>query len=474
MIDPLRYQEVARPDAPFLMWPLAPSGQALTFAETARAARRWARACRDVGAEPGARIAIVGDNSVDWVTAALGCLAGRYTCVPLNVRHPDRRLRELAEEVDVSAVVALGDWADTDFGQISVVHEPGGELGDVPPFDPDSVATIFFTSGTTGRPKAVPHTWNQHAASAAASAFNLGVVPHDDWLCTLPLFHVGGLAIVFRSLLYGTRLTLHRRFDAERVLQSIEDGATLVSLVPTMLKRLLDTDPSRLKASRLRAVLLGGGPATMGLFQSARDIDLPVFQTYGMTEAASQITTMPPGAALDRIGSAGLPIFGAEIAIRDDTGDPLPVGDVGNIWARGPMITHGYLDRPEANASAFDDGWFFTGDFGRVDEDGFLKVESRRDDLIVTGGENVYPAEVESLLAAHHAIEEVAVVGEADEEWGERVVAFVVSTADQAELERFARDVLAPFQLPREWRFIDELPRNPSGKILRRALTGDA
>jgi O-succinylbenzoic acid--CoA ligase len=340
--------------------------------------------------------------------------------VPLNTRDP-----QLA--VDVKAVL----------------DEPlTGDEADVPlreQVDPDAVAVIIHTSGTTAAPKPVGLTYGNFAASAEASAANLGVEPDDRWLCAMPLFHVGGLSILTRSAIYGTCAVIHERFDPGRMKESLESGeATLVSVVATMLRRLraagLRAAPS------LRAALVGGGPVPRDLLEWGDQLGLPFVPTYGMTETCSQIAT-------PRL----LP--GVEVRTSAD----------GELLVRGPMVAPGAIGA---------DGWLHTGDRGRVDPDGTLHVEGRIKDTIVTGGENVAAPEVEEALLAHPAVEDAAVVGRPDEEWGEVVVAYVVAPngVTDAELIAHCRERLAGYKVPRAIERIAEVPRTESGKALKGRL----
>jgi len=313
--------------------------------------------------------------------------------------------------------------------------------------------TVLFTSGTTGAPKAVVLTRLNHEASAIASAWNLGVAPDDRWLCVLPLHHIGGLAILLRSAMYGTTAVLHERFDAERVVAAIEAGeVSLVSLVPTMLRRMREAGLSG--PGGVRAILLGGGPVPRDLLEWAAAIGLPVLQTYGMTETASQIATLRAGEAVAHHGSAGRPLPGVELA----------VDGAGEILVRGPMVSAGALSA---------DGWLHTGDRGHLDEDGFLHVEGRIDDVIVTGGENVAAVEVEQALLSHPAVADAAVAGRPDPDWGRAVTAWVVLATHVAdsELAAHCRARLAGFKVPKEFIRVDELPRNAAGKLQRAKLS---
>jgi o-succinylbenzoate---CoA ligase len=305
--------------------------------------------------------------------------------------------------------------------------------------DPDELHSVILTSGTTGAPKQVELTYGNHRASALASAERLGLGSGDRWLCCLPLFHVGGLAILLRSVICATTALLHPGFDVERVRAELEDGrASLISLVPTMLGRLRDAGLR--SAPGLKAMLLGGGSVPDELLAAT---DLPVVATYGMTETASHIATRAPG----------------EAGARPLTGVELEIGDQGEVLVRGPMVAPGALAP---------DGWLHTGDRGRL-EDGLLRVEGRLKELIVTGGENVSAVEVEEVLGAHPAVKDAAVVGLPDPEWGEAVTAFVVlgDHASGEELIDWCRERLAGYKVPKRVEQVPGLPRNAAGKLLR-------
>jgi O-succinylbenzoic acid--CoA ligase len=321
----------------------------------------------------------------------------------------------------------------------------GDAATDVPlrtSFDPDVVHSVIRTSGTTGVAKAVELTYANHAASALASAGGLGVQPDDRWLCPLPLHHVGGLNVLIRSAINSTTVVLHERFDAARVKATFEAGeVTLASLVPTMLVRLRDAGLT--SAPGLRAIALGGGPIPAGLLDWAAGTGIPVVPVYGMTESCSQVVA----------GSPGRPLPGVELQIAPD----------GEILVRGAMVAPGELGA---------DGWLHTGDLGRLDEDGGLHVLGRLKELIVTGGENVAPLEVEQTLLAHPAVADAGVAGLPDPDWGEAVTAFVVLGAPAAadELLAWCRERLAAFKVPKAIHAVERLPRNSGGKLQRDRL----
>jgi O-succinylbenzoic acid--CoA ligase len=302
--------------------------------------------------------------------------------------------------------------------------------------DPADVFVVIHTSGTTGAPKPVELTYGNFHASAVANAANLGVEPEDRWLCCMPLFHVGGLSILTRSVINQTEAVIHDGFDVDKVKKALADEhITLVSLVPTQLSRLLEAGA---QAPQLRAALIGGGPIPVRLLADACDAGIDVIPTYGMTETCSQVWT-------------GRPLPGAEIAN----------GPGGELLIRGPMVA------PKAIA---EDGWLHTGDRGHIDEQGNLTVEGRIADTIVTGGENVAAAEVEEVLISHPLVDDVAVVGRPDPEWGQVVTAYVVGTANPSELRAYARQRLAGYKVPKQIRHTREIPRNAAGKILRGRL----
>lgn len=342
----------------------------------------------------------------------------------------------------------------------------------------ERAALVLQTSGTSGRPKAAVLSLENLIASARASAELLGSCEGDRWLLCLPLYHIGGLSILIRSALLGTSVVLHERFDAPRVASALEeDRITQVSFVATMLAGVMEVRGDRPAPGSLALVLLGGGPASQELLSRARRLEYPLAPTYGLTEAASQIATRPPAAPVADEGdlAAGLqPMPGVEIRIVDAEGAPVETGCDGEIEVRGPIVMSGYLDDPRATANAIHDGWLATGDVGRLDPKGRLRVLDRRADLIVSGGENVYPAEIESILTTHPEIEDAGVVGVPDEEFGARPLAFIVLrrgvSSAPTDLEAFCRARLARYKIPVEFIEVSELPRTASGKLLRRKL----
>ncbi len=343
--------------------------------------------------------------------------------------------------------------------------------------DSDSARALLwlYTSGTTGAPKAAEISQVALHASARGHEQLIGLAPGELWLACMPLFHVGGLSILIRCTLAGACAELHDRFEPERVRAALVSGRiALVSLVPTMLARVLDAWGERPAPPALRCVLLGGAGAPPALLARARALGFPLAPTYGLTEAASQVATRLPGESREPLGGRLRPLPGSELRIVDDAGEEAPPGIAGEICVRGPTLMTRYVGRPEETARALTGGWLHTGDVGRLDAEGGLEVLDRRADLIVSGGENVYPAEVEAALLAHPAVAEACVVARPDSELGARPVAWIVlhpgARVSEEDLRAHCRERLARYKLPVAFELASELPRNAAGKLLRHAL----
>lgn len=480
----LAWRAAVTPDRVALRW----SGGELTFRALSAAADRLARQLASLGVQAGDRVAVGLSNRLELVLLVHAVSRLGALLAPLNVRLTARELGPMLVEIAPRVVIGEAGTSevlraaltgsdetallDVDRGDLDAL--PEAEVGLAREVDLAAPHTIVFTSGTTERPKGVVLTYGNHWWNAIGSQLNLGLLPEDAWLVCLPLFHVGGLSILFRSVLGGFPAVLHERFDPESANQAIEKGVTLVSVVGTMLWRMLEAHGSRPYPVHLRAVLLGGGPAPLPLLERCAALGVPVLQTYGLTETASQLATLAPTDVLRKLGSAGKPLYPNQLRIVREDGSLAGPGEVGEIEVRGPVVTPGYWRRPELTATAFREGWLRTGDLGWLDEEGYLYVLDRREDLVVTGGENVYPAEVEAVLLAHPAVAEAAVVGVPDVEWGQRVVAAVVLRAGARvtaqELQAWCRERLAGYKVPREIRFVDVLPRTASGKLQRGAV----
>jgi O-succinylbenzoic acid--CoA ligase len=339
---------------------------------------------------------------------------------------------------------------------------------DTPMVDLDAPAAIVFTSGTTARPRAVVLSHGNLTASADAWAAVLLPRPTDRWLACLPLFHVAGLAIIVRAARWGVPVEIVPRFRPDQVARRFAAGISHCSIVGSQLGPLIESVGGPPPAT-LRALLVGGGPLPEALIVRARSAGFPVLTTYGMTETASGIAVggADPTTRADVVALRPLP--GVDVRIMD----PDAAG-VGGILVRGPMVSARYLDDPASTAVRSRDGWLETGDLGRVDGRGCLHVLDRRDDLIVSGGENVSPAEVEAALLEFPGVRDAAVVGQPDPVWGSVPVAAVVAAVGaaltDADLERHCRERLAGYKVPVRFHRFEELPRNATGKLVRREV----
>lgn len=344
---------------------------------------------------------------------------------------------------------------------------------------PTAAATILYTSGTTGRPRGAILTWSNHEASAAAWASALDPRPSDRWLLALPVHHVAGIGTIVRAALAGSAVVCAGDgFDADRVRDLIgRERITHVSVVAATLDRLLDALPAGWSAPSLRAVLLGGGPWRTEAVRRALAAGLPIVTTYGMTETASGVTALPTDLVARHPGASGRALAGATVSVEID-GRPAHPGEVGEIVVAGPMVFDGYLGDPAATDLALVGGRLRTGDLGSLDADGLLTVADRRDDLIVSGGENVYPAEVEAVLREHPAVLDAGVVGVPDARWGAVPVAVVTLrdglAVDPTAIRAYARERLAGHKVPARVVVAPAIPRTAAGKILRRDLRAAA
>jgi O-succinylbenzoic acid--CoA ligase len=455
-----------------------------SYVELLTCARAGAGELEARGARPGECVAIALAPGLDFAYALHACLLLGAIAVPVDLRLRESERRAVQEGAAVVLEEPLrARAAGSDAPTAASVSRGAVELHDL-----DAVAAVIHTSGTTSAPRPIELTYGNFLWSALGSAVALGRDPRERWLCALPLAHVGGLSILLRSAIYGTTAVVHPRFEVEPVLTALmgssTDGGervaggeraargdaaqgpvTLVSLVATTLARLLDAGLEHPPA--LRCALTGGGPVPPALIERAAAAGVPVSLTYGLTEACSQVTTTPLATLADgrhRAGArasqapptAGPPLFCTGVRVQED----------GEILIHGPTVARG---------AASADGWLRSGDLGRLNGEGCLEVTGRKADTIVSGGENVAPAEVEAVLEEHPAVLEAAVMGRAHERWGEAVTALIVVRpgAELAEgvLRAHCAARLAPYKVPKQIALVaGPLPRTRSGKLLRREL----
>ncbi|HET8658793.1 MAG TPA: AMP-binding protein [Micromonosporaceae bacterium] len=474
-------------------------GAAELAERTAAAAGRYAAA----GLEPGDRLVMSAVASVDLVVAYVAALRYGLTVVPVNTAYSGPELAAVV--AGAKPALALLDEADRATGlelrccPPDLAGLPAGVAD--PPLDaarPDDVALVVYTSGTTGQPKGAPLTHANLLASVHAVRLAWRWTPQDRLALCLPLFHVHGLGVgLHGTLAVGGCAVVLPRFTPAGVAEAVTaHGATMFFGVPTMYHRLAES-PYLADLRRLRLAVSGSAPLPAQLHAAvAAGSGQQVLERYGMTETMMLVSN--PYAGPRRPGTVGLPLPGVSVRLR-----PQP-GGVAEIEVRGPNVISGYLDSPEASAAAFTpDGWFRTGDLGVLDEDGYLTISGRAKELIITGGYNVYPREVEEVLRSHPGVADAAVVGAPSTEWGEAVVAFVVPAAGdpgppgggpvqpsgdpswsggasgppeerlerlREQLEEWCAGRLAPYKRPRVWRWVDAVPRNPLGKVLRHRL----
>jgi long-chain acyl-CoA synthetase len=488
----------AAPDRPVAVF----DGGRLTYRELDQASDRLAAGLAAAGIEPGDRVALQLPNIAQFLISYFGILKAGGVVVPLNVL---LRAPEIAFHLGDSGARVLITWAGVlaeaakgaeaaGTGAIYAVGAAAGSGpavplerlldGTAPPREmatrqPTDTAVVVYTSGTTGRPKGAELTHIQLYMNADIPGRLFDVQPDDVVVTVLPLFHVFGLSSIMDVCVrFGCTMSLVPRFTPAAVLAAIQrDRATIFEGVPTMFADLLACpDIASYDLSSLRVAISGGASIPAPVLDAFEQrFGLVILEGYGMTETAST-TTFNPSAEERRAYSVGKPIWGTQTQVWDDEGRPLPPGPehVGEIVTRGLHVMKGYLNQPEATAAAFTGDWLHTGDLGYFDQDGFLFIVSRKKELIIRGGYNVYPSEIENVLHAHPAIAEAAVVGIPDERLGEEVMAVVIlRTAmdlPEHELIVYCRERLAAYKCPRVFQFRTELPKNTFGKVLKDEL----
>ncbi len=486
------------PDRPVALF----SQGRLTYRELDVASDRLAASLEAIGVKPGDPVALQLPNIPQFLISYFGILKAGAIVVPLNVM---LKAPEMAFHLGDSGAGVLITWEGVlaeaakgaeaaGLGQIYAVGHPADDvvahpferlLGvDVPGFEmvtrePMDTAVIVYTSGTTGRPKGAELTHMQLYMNADIPGRLFDVKPDDIVITVLPLFHVFGLSSILNCCVrFGCTMSLIPRFSAAEVLAAIQrDRATIFEGVPTMFADLLGyPDLESHDLSSLRVAISGGASIPAPVLDAFEErFGLIILEGYGLTETAST-TTFNVSADERRAYSVGKPIWGTQTQVWDDQGRPLPPGPehVGEVVTRGMHVMKGYLHNPEATAAAITDGWLHTGDLGYFDEDGFLFIVSRKKELIIRGGYNVYPSEIENVLHAHPAVAEAAVVGVPDERLGEEVMAVVIRRQEvelfEHELVAYCRERLAAYKIPRIFEFPSELPKNTLGKILKDEL----
>jgi acyl-CoA synthetase (AMP-forming)/AMP-acid ligase II len=491
--------EHERPDDPALTY----AGTTRTWAELARRVRQNAAAQRAAGLVPGDRVAVLDLNHPSCLEVTLACAQAGTANAVVNFRLAppeivyvinDAKARvlfvgpEFAAAVEqvrdelpsVELVVPVGGDADG-YEAWLAAHEPDPAVHTA---DPADCFVQLYTSGTTGFPKGAQLTHRGMLSHSSNVAHDFDLDGDSRVQVAMPLFHVGGTSYALLAVSRGAHVVMLRTPDPAAVVESLESQRiTHTFLVPALLAAMTQVPGvGERDFSALRALSYGASPMPLPVMRACLKLFPGVMhQVYGMTEACGVVSSLGPAdhgdpAVAHRLVSAGTPIHGVEIEIRDPaTGDPVPTGEPGEIWVRTEQLLGGYWGRPEATAAAITpDGWLRTGDGGHMDGDGYVYVTDRIKDMIISGGENIYPAEIERVLAEHPAVADVAVIGVPDERWGEVPKAVVVpdpgTTVDPDALIAWCREHLAAFKCPKSVDLLDELPRNPTGKVLKKEL----
>jgi acyl-CoA synthetase (AMP-forming)/AMP-acid ligase II len=475
---------------------VADSGQVLSFARLAAGVEDLARRLAGLNVRRGDRVAFALPNGPDVVLLLLAVVATGATAAPLNPAYTQPEfeffLRDIGPKLLLipasGATAASAAAAATGVALAGVSPAAGGppELlangaaGAAPrsfePGSPDDVAVVLHTSGTTSRPKQVPLLQRNLMASARTIAAHYRLGTEDVSFCVMPLFHIHGLvASTFAALGGGGAVLVPRRFTPRRFWpQARERGATWLSAGPTLHRMILDAadDAGPIATLRFARSCSSALPAAL-LYRAEHEYGAPMLEAYGMTEASHQMTAnpLPPAARIP--GSVGVPA-GTEIRIVDSGGRDVPGGSPGEVVIRGPGLTPGYIGNPAANAEAFIEGWFRTGDLGLINDDGYLFLQGRLKEMILRGGENIAPAEIEEVLLSHPAVRDAACFGVPDAKYGELVGAAVSLVADVSarELTDLCRQRLAAFKVPATIDVLEEIPRTPTGKPQRRKAAG--
>lgn len=462
---------------------------------------RLASALRSSGLKAGDRLAILSYNSTNVFEIFHACCAIGVIAVPLNWRLSDRELRGLVNDCSPAGIMSDSSLADRaamlaehgSMGFSLVWGTPADDdyesaIAGAPRLTDSHESTsatplvIIYTSGTTGEPKGVVHTIGSVIANMQNSAFAGEISSDSVCLTVLPTFHVAGLHLFPNAaIMHGGTVVVLPVFEPEQTLtalSSTELGVTHFCGVPAIFQ-FMSKSPAFDTADFADVLCaVGGAPVPDALLRQWSSRGVRMMSVYGITEAGSTVLAMPPRAVPDEATAVGIPAVHAECAIRSSDGHDLPAGDVGELWIRGPMLAAGYWERSADTAAAIVDGWLKSGDAAKIDDDGFVHIVDRWKDMYISGGENVYPAEIENVLYQHADVVLASVIGVDHERWGESGVAFMVlsegATCTPDELRQWCRDRLAGYKVPTEFRIVEDLPRNATGKIMKNQLRSGA
>ena len=476
------------------------SGRRFSYTELNGRSNQVAHALRSIDVAHGDRVGLLLMNGTEFIETFFAVAKIGAVNVPLNWRlvadEPEFILDDAGVTVllfsqEFSEVVAelrsrgdktqISSWIQVDAepidGAVSYEDWMSSASSDEPQLEggDDDLAFIMYTSGTTGLPKGVMHSHDTVLWANITNATTADMQHYDRFLNALPLFHVGALTPVVTSVFVGGSITLMKAFDPAASWDLIRDEKINTTLmVPIMLQFMLLTyDAENHDTSTLRNVISGAAPVPVSLIETYTEMGIEIHQVYGLTETCGPACIISSEDAIERAGSTGKAFTFTEVQVVDDNGNPCEAGEAGEVLVKGPHIMLGYWNRPEANAEALVDGWLKTGDVATMDSEGFVTIVDRVKDMLISGGENVYPAEIENVLLAHEKINDAGVIGIPSKKWGESPLAVIVR-ADDSISEQDVMDhcvgKLAPFKTVKAVEFIDVIPRNASGKILKREL----
>lgn len=485
----------------------------LTYGELWEQVRRLGNALRALGVRRGDRVGVLQTNSEQYVTAYYATAAIGAVFVPLNYRAKPPELEYMIETAGIAVLLVGGrylglidelrprlssvrtfvtlDTPRADLPALQALIDAASEEFDEEPIDDDDVSILMYTSGTTSLPKGVMLRFNDFTAYVVGNTDMADGTPRGTALLSAPLYHIAGATNIMTSLWTGRRLVLLPQFDPTAWLEAVQaEQVTHAFVVPTMMKQLIDhPEFARYDLSSLQNLSYGGAAMPFPVIRRAIELfpsTTGFVNAFGQTETTSTLTVLGPddhrldGTAeevernLKRLVSIGRPLPDVQVKVVDDDGNELPAGEVGELWVFTPRTMKGYAGQDGQVSNPALEGWLPTRDMGWIDADGYIFLAGRKDDMMIRGGENISPAEVEAVLYSHSAVEEAAVVGLPDEEWGQRVVAIVVRrpgvALEEAAVIEFCRQRLASFKKPERVHFVDALPKNQMGKVLKKDL----